>query len=95
MLRTLALASILCGLAITGWMFTRNQLQTTEAAPAAVLQAAATAIEFSHRETGTYVGQPPEGVTLVWADQFRYCVESAGWFVQGPGGTPAEGSCPR
>ncbi|HEY7708020.1 MAG TPA: hypothetical protein VH968_12710 [Gaiellaceae bacterium] len=95
MLRTLTLVSILCGLAVTGWMFTRNQLQTTEAAPAAILQAAATAMEFSHRANGTYAGAAPDGVTLVWADQFRYCIEATGWFVSGPGGVPAQGSCPR
>jgi 2-keto-3-deoxy-6-phosphogluconate aldolase len=93
-IKTLSLLSLVCALAIGGWMWTRQSLQTTDRAPAAILQAAATALEFSHRANGTYAGATPEAVTLVWADQFRYCIEYGGQFVAGPGGTPQVGSCP-
>lgn len=95
MIKTLSLLSLVCALAIGGWMWTRQSLQTTDRAPAAILQAAATALEFSHRTNGTYAGAAPEAVTLVWADQFRYCIEYGGEFLAGPGGTPTAGSCPR
>lgn len=95
MLRSLTLVALACSLAVAGWMWTRQTVQASEPAPAAVLQAAATALEFSHRTTGTYAGPAPEGVTLVWADQFRYCIEFGGSFVEGPGGTPSPGRCPR
>ena len=95
MLRTLSLLSLVCALAIGGWMWTRQSLQTTERAPSAILQAAATALEFSHRTNGTYAGATPETVTLVSGDQFRYCIEYGGQFLAGPGGVPAAGSCPR
>lgn len=95
MLRTLTLLSLVCALAIGGWMWTRQSLQTTERAPSAILQAAATALEFSHRTNGTYAGAMPESVTLVSADQFRYCIEHGGHFLAGPGGVPQPGACPR
>jgi hypothetical protein len=94
-IKTIGLVGILCALAITGWMWAQKSFQTTEKAPSAILDAAAVALEFSHRTTGTYAVKPPEGITLVWADQFRYCIEFGGWFESGPGGTPAQGSCPR
>lgn len=95
MVKTIGLVGTLCALAIAGMMWTRQSVQASEPAPAAVLQAAATALEFSHRTTGTYAGSAPEGVTLVWADPFRYCIEFGGSFVAGPGGTPNPGRCPR
>lgn len=95
MVKTIGLVSMLCALVIAGMMWTRQSFQATESAPSAILDAAATALEFSHRNTGTYAVKAPDGVTLVWADQFRYCIERSGWFIQGPGGTAAEGSCPR
>lgn len=95
MVKTIGLVGTLCALAVFGMSWARQNFQSSEPAPAAVLQAAATALEFSHRATGTYVGKAPEGVTLVWADKFRYCIEFAGSFVAGPGGTPAPGRCPR
>jgi hypothetical protein len=73
----------------------RQNFQTTEKAPAAILQAAATALEFSHRTTGTYAGAKTESVTLVWADQSRYCIEFGGQHIAGPSGTPTPGDCPR
>jgi hypothetical protein len=82
-------------LAIGGWMWTRQSLQTTERAPSAILQAAATALEFSHRTNGTYAGATPETVTLVSADIRAYCIEYGGFFLAGPGGVPMPGSCPR
>ncbi len=95
MVKTVGLVGILCALAIAGMMWTRQSFQTSEKAPSAILLAAATAIEFSHKSTGTYAGKAPDGVTLVWADQFRYCVERGDWFLAGPGGQPAAGACPR
>ena len=95
MVKTIGLVGILCAAAIFGMTWARQNFQTTEKAPTAILQAAATAIEFSHRTTGTYVGAAPDGVKLVWADQFRYCIEAHGQFIVGPGGTPAAGTCPR
>ncbi len=47
--KTFGLLSLVCVLATGGWMWTRQSLQTTDRAPAAILQAAATALEFSHR----------------------------------------------
>lgn len=94
MIKTLSLISLVCALAIGGWMWTRQSLQTTDRAPAAILQAAATALEFSHRTNGTYAGGTPEAVTLVSADQFRYCIEYGEHFLAGPGGVPQLGACP-
>jgi hypothetical protein len=94
-IKTLTMLSLVCGLAVAGWMWTRQAVQTTDAAPEAVLAAAATALEFSHRANGTYAGEAPEGVTLVSGDQFRYCIEFSGYSLAGPGGTPQPGDCPR
>jgi hypothetical protein len=93
-LKTLSLISLVCAVAIAGWIWTRQSLQTTERAPTVILEAAATALEFSHRTSGTYAGATPEAVTLMWADQFRYCAEYGGQFLAGPGGTPSAGACP-
>ena len=94
MLKTLSLLSLVCALAIGGWMWTRQSFQTTDRAPAAILQAAATALEFSHRANGTYAGATPEAVTLVRADIRSYCIEYGGQFLAGPGGVPTAGACP-
>ena len=95
MIKTIGLVGILCAAAIFGMTWAQQSVQTTDKAPTAILQAAATAIEFSHRTNGTYAGAAPEGVKLVWADQFRYCIELADQHIAGPGGTPAPGTCPR
>jgi hypothetical protein len=95
MIKTIGLVGILCALALTGLSWAQKSFQTTEKAPTAVLDAAAVALEFSHRTTGTYAAKPPEGVTLAWGDVNRYCIEYEGYFVSGPGGTPTKGSCPR
>ena len=95
MVKSLSLVSLLCALAIGGWMWTRQSLQTTERAPTAILEAAAVALEFSHRTTGTYADATPETVTLVSADIRMYCIEYGGYFIAGPGGVPTAGSCPR
>ena len=95
MIKTIGLVGILCAAAIFGMTWARQNFQTTEKAPTAILQAAATAIEFSHRTTGTYAGAAPDGVTLAWADQFRYCIELQDQHIAGPGGTPLAGPCPR
>jgi hypothetical protein len=95
MLKSLSLVSLVCALAIGGWMWTRQSLQTTDRAPVAILQAAATALEFSHRANGTYAGATPEPVTLVSADIRSYCIEYGGYALAGPGGVPVPGSCPR
>lgn len=93
MLRTLSLLSLVCALAIAGWMWTRQSFQASERAPTAILQAAATALEFSHRANGTYAGVTPDGVTVVRADTASYCVEAGGHHLAGPGGSPARGPC--
>jgi hypothetical protein len=95
MVRTIGLVGILCAVAIFGMSWARQNFQSTEKAPTAVLQAAGTAIEFSHKATGTYAGARLEGVTLVWADLQRYCLEYQGHFLSGPGGVPRRGACPR
>jgi hypothetical protein len=95
MIKTIGLVGILCAAAIFGMTWARQNFQTTEKAPTAILQAAATALEFTHRRTGTYAGAKPEAVTLVWADQFRYCIEFGGQHIAGPSGTPTSGACPR
>ena len=94
-IKTLSLLSLVCALAIGGWMWTRQSLQTTDRAPSAILLAAATALEFGHKANGTYAGATLDAVTLVSADQFRYCIEYGGQFLAGPGGVPAPGACPR
>ena len=95
MIKTIGLVGILCAAAIFGMTWARQNFQTTEKAPSAILDAAATAMEFNHRTSGTYVGSAPAPVKLVWADQFRYCIEYGGSFIAGPGGTPTAGPCPR
>jgi hypothetical protein len=95
MIKTVGLVGILCALAIVGMMFAQRNFQSTEKAPPAILQAAAVALEFSHRTNGTYAGTTPQTVTLVSADIRTYCIEYAGYFISGPGGVPAPGSCPR
>lgn len=95
MIKTIGLVGILCAAAIFGMTWARQNFQTTEKAPTAILQAAATTLEFSHRTTGTYAGAKTESVKLVWADQFRYCIEFGGQYIAGPGGTPTAGACPR
>ena len=87
--------SLVFALAIGGWMWTRQSLQTTDRAPEAILQAAATALEFSHKANGTYAGATLPAVTLVSSDPFRSCVEYGGFALAGPGGVPVKGSCPR
>ena len=87
--------SIVVGLAIAGWMWTRQAVHATEKAPQAVLDAAAAALEFSHRTNGTYAGAALQSVTLVSADVTRYCIEFNGYFLPGPGGVPQPGACPR
>jgi hypothetical protein len=95
MIKTIGLVGILCALAIAGMTWARQSFQTTEKAPTAILQAAAVALEFSHRTHGTYAGATPESVTLVWADTRSYCIEHSGQFLAGPGGVPRAGACPR
>ena len=95
MIKTIGLVGIVCAAAIFGMTLARQNFQTTEKAPTAILQAAATTLEFSHRTTGTYAAAKPETVKLVWADQFRYCIELGGQHIAGPSGTPTPGDCPR
>ena len=95
MIKTIGLVGIVCAAAIFGMTWARQNFQTTEKAPTAILQAAATTLEFSHRTTGTYAAAKPETVKLVWADQFRYCIEFGGQHIAGPSGTPTPGNCPR
>ena len=76
-------------------MWTRRSLQTTDRAPSAILLAAGTALEFSHKARGTPPARRSMPTTLVSADQFRYCIEYGGEFLAGPGGVPQPGACPR
>ena len=94
MIKTIGLVGIVCAAAIFGMTWAHQTFQTTEKAPAAILQAAATTLEFSHRTTGTYAGAKIETVTLAWADPFRYCIEFGGQHIAGPSGTPTAGDCP-
>jgi hypothetical protein len=95
MIKTIGLVGILCTLAIAGMTWVRQSFQTSEKAPTAILQAAAVALEFSHRTTGTYAGATPDGVIVVWADVRSYCLEQGGHFLAGPGGAPKPGACRR
>ncbi len=95
MIRTLSLIALVGTLAIAGMTWARESFHTTEKAPTAILEAAAVALEFSHRTNGTYAGATPQWVALVWADVSRYCIEHGGYFLAGPGGTPTLGACPR
>ena len=95
MIRTVGLVGILCAAAIFGMSWARENFQTSEKAAPAILEAAAVALEFSHRANGTYDGATPETVTVVSADTNSYCIEHAGYFLAGPGGTPRAGACPR
>jgi hypothetical protein len=95
MVKTIGLVGILCAAAIFGMSWARQNFHATEKAPPAVLQAARTAIEFSHRTNGTYAGAEIGDVKLVWADIHRYCIEYQGHFLAGPGGVPRAGACPR
>jgi hypothetical protein len=94
-IKTLSLLSLVFALAIGGWMWTRQSLQTTDRAPSAILLAASTALEFSHRTNGTYAGATPDAVTVVSADIRTYCIEYGGHYLAGPGGVPQPGACPR
>ncbi|HEX7255985.1 MAG TPA: hypothetical protein VF236_08670 [Gaiellaceae bacterium] len=95
MIKTIGLVGILCAAAIFGMTWARQNFQTTEKAPTAILQAAATALEFSHRTNGTYAGATPDSVKVVWAGVRSYCIELGGFHVAGPGGAPTAGACPR
>jgi hypothetical protein len=95
MIKTIGLVGILCALAIVGMTWARQSFQTADKAPTAILEAAAVAIEFSHRANGTYAGATPPSVTLVSADIRAYCMEFEGYFLTGPGGVPSPGACPR
>jgi hypothetical protein len=95
MIKTIGLVGILCALAIAGMSWARQSFQTADKAPTAILEAAAVAIEFSHRAKGTYAGAVPPSVTLVSADIRSYCLEFDGYFLAGPGGVPRAGACPR
>ena len=95
MIKTFGLVGILCALAIVGMSWARESFQTTQKAPSAILQTAAVVLEANHRINGTYAGSRPGSVTVVSADGDSYCIEDGGYFVAGPGGTPAPGSCRR
>jgi hypothetical protein len=95
MIRAIGLVGILCVLAIFGLTWARESFQTTQKAPQAILEAATVVLELNHRTTGTYANTRPGSVTVVSADAGSYCIEHAGYFVAGPGGTPTPGSCRR
>ena len=54
MIKTIGLVGVLCAAAILGMTWARQSFQTTERAPTAILQAAATVLELNHRTIGTY-----------------------------------------
>ena len=87
MVKVFGLLSMVAALGISGllWMQQTNEVRAD--APAAILQAATTALELNHRIRGTYAGVTFSDVKVVRADARSYCVEAAGNFVAGPGGT--------
>lgn len=95
MVKTLGVVAVAAALVLGGgWNWVRSTVLVNET-PQKFLDRAATQLEKRHAETGTYSGEGAPGVTLIWADESRYCIEFGSWFLLGPGGTPSEQSCRR
>jgi hypothetical protein len=93
MLKLFGTISVLASLAVAGVLWAQQAKTVQHEAPSAMLGAATTVLEVNHRIRGTYAGTTFNGVDIVRADASSYCVEAAGYFVAGPGGKPARGSC--
>jgi hypothetical protein len=92
-LKLLGTISLLAGLAVVGVLWAQQAKTVQHEAPSTMLGAATTVLEVNHRIRGTYAGTTFNDVKVVHADAGSYCVEAAGYFVAGPGGTPRRGSC--
>jgi hypothetical protein len=92
-LKAFSLVSLLAALAIAAFLWSQQGTEAAKGAPPLALRAATTTLEFNHRITGTYVGTSFDDVKVVHADARSYCVEAMGYFVAGPGGAPARGTC--
>jgi len=93
MLKLFGTISVLASLAIAGVLWTQQAKTVHHEAPTAMLGAATTVLEINHRISGTYARTTFSDVDVVRADATSYCIEAAGYFVAGPGGTPSRGSC--
>jgi hypothetical protein len=85
--------SLVAGLAVGGVVWSQQAKTVQHEGPGAILGAATTALELNHRIRGTYAGVTFSEVKVVRADPSSYCVEAAGYFVAGPGGSPKRGQC--
>lgn len=93
MLKVFGAISLLACLAVIGVLWAQQAKTVQDGAPNATLTAATTVLEVNHRIRGTYAGTTFSDVKVVRADVSSYCVEAAGYFVAGPGGTLTRGSC--
>jgi hypothetical protein len=87
------LISLVATLAIGGVLWSQQAKTVQHEAPSAMLGAATTVLEVNHRTRGTYAGTTFSDVDVMRADASSYCIEAAGYFVAGPGGTPSRGRC--
>jgi hypothetical protein len=93
MLKLFGTISVLASLAVAGVLWAQQAKTVQREAPSAMLGAATTVLEVNHRIRGTYAGTTFNDVDIVRADASSYCIEAAGYFVAGPGGTPTRGRC--
>lgn len=93
MVKLFGMLSLVAGLAVGGVVWSQQARTVQHDAPTAMLGAATTALELNHRIRGTYAGVTFSEVKVVRADASSYCVEAAGYFVAGPGGSPKRGTC--
>lgn len=92
-LKLFGMISLVVTLAVVGVIWAQQAKTVQHEAPSAMLGAATTVLEVNHRIRGTYAGTTFSDAKVVRADATSYCVEAAGYFVAGPGGTPRRGSC--
>ena len=85
--------SLVAGLAVGGVFWSQQAKTVQQEGPSVMLGAATTALELNHRIRGTYAGVTFSEVKVVRADASSFCVEAGGYFVAGPGGSPARGKC--
>jgi len=93
MVKLFGMLSLVAGLAVGGVFWSQQASTVQQEGPSALLGAATSALELNHRIRGTYAGVTFSEVKVVRADASSYCVETAGYFVAGPGGKPQKGSC--
>lgn len=87
------MVSLVATLAVVGVLWARQAKTAEHGAPNAMLTTATTVLEVNHRIRGTYAGTRFSDVKVVRADASSYCLEAAGYFVAGPGGTSKRGRC--